>query len=512
MKSKLFIILLASVAFGCSEFLEETSQTEIRPSTVSDMEKILESEAYFSGAEAYMFNRGTDIFTDDMQSNALPENTSLLTVKESWRYRFTWDATMFNESGGGEDLTFWSLPYERINRCNLVLEYIDDMDGDEAEREHIKGEAYTLRGFYYFMLTNFFGLPYNYGNPAQNPGVPLKLDSGVTDDRLARNSVAECYERVVTDLRQGVAMMKANREAQSTQVTRLNYLAGYALLARTYLYMENWESAYNYADSVLAEKPDLLDLKASTSNCVYYSTSPDEILWAGAESYSNSSNSAAGYHTGMLHPYTVSMDLAAVYQQDVDNGITDIRGDYGNNADTYGNTFPSTYLKQGRAWNAETSAYDYWIAAVVKGNSGTTTGLTYNGGVRTAEMYLIRAEAAIRLYIETGTRSYAESALQDLNTLREHRFEAGYVVKELSAFASGEELLDLCLRERRRELCGEGNHRWFDLRRTGMPQITHVYVDDSGYETTFTLQQGDSRYALPIPEGIIRRNSNLTQN
>ena len=128
MKSKLFIILLASVAFGCSEFLEETSQTEIRPSTVSDMEKILESEAYFSGAEAYMFNRGTDIFTDDMQSNALPENTSLLTVKESWRYRFTWDATMFNESGGGEDLTFWSLPYERINRCNLVLEYIDDME------------------------------------------------------------------------------------------------------------------------------------------------------------------------------------------------------------------------------------------------------------------------------------------------------------------------------------------------------------------------------------------------
>ena len=46
----------------------------------------------------------------------------------------------------------------------------------------------------------------------------------------------------------------------------------------------------------------------------------------------------------------------------------------------------------------------------------------------------------------------------------------------------------------------------------GMPQITHVYVDNSGYETTFTLLREDPRYALPIPEGIIRRNSNLTQN
>lgn len=512
MKSKLFVILLASVALGCSEFLEETSQTEIRPSTVGDMEKILESEAYFSGAEARMFNRGTDIFTDDMQSNALSENTSLSTVKESWRYRFTWDAAMFNEAGGGEDLTFWSLPYERINRCNLVLEYIDDMDGDEAEREHIKGEAYTLRGFYYFMLTNFFGLPYNFGDPAQNLGVPLKLDSGVTDDRLARNSVAECYAQIERDLLRGTAMMKVNQKAQSSQLIRLNYLAGQALLARMYLYMEDWETAYAYADSVLTVKPDLVDLKVSTSNCVYYSTSPDEILWVGAESYSGSSNSTDGYNTGVLHPYTVSTDLAAVYQQDVDNGITDIRGDYSNNTNEYENTLASTYLKQGRVWNTETSVYDYWIAAVVKGDAGTTTGLTYNGGIRTAEMYLTRAEAAIRLYIETGTQSYAESALQDLNTLRENRFETGYVAKELSAFASGEELLDFCLRERRRELCGEGNHRWFDLRRTGMPQITHVYVDDSGYETTFTLQREDSRYALPIPEGIIRRNSNLTQN
>ena len=39
---KLIYILVTLAFFGCDDFLEETSQNQIRPSTVSDMEKILE--------------------------------------------------------------------------------------------------------------------------------------------------------------------------------------------------------------------------------------------------------------------------------------------------------------------------------------------------------------------------------------------------------------------------------------------------------------------------------------
>ena len=66
---------------------------------------------------------------------------------------------MFDEGGGGEDLSFWKIPYERIKGCYVVLEYVDGMQGDEMRREHLKGEAYALRGFYYYMLVYFFGLP-----------------------------------------------------------------------------------------------------------------------------------------------------------------------------------------------------------------------------------------------------------------------------------------------------------------------------------------------------------------
>ena len=46
MKSKLLLLFLALGFIQCSDFLEEQSQSEIRPSTVADMEKILECIYY----------------------------------------------------------------------------------------------------------------------------------------------------------------------------------------------------------------------------------------------------------------------------------------------------------------------------------------------------------------------------------------------------------------------------------------------------------------------------------
>lgn len=52
----------------------------------------------------------------------------------------------------------------------------------------------------------------------------------------------------------------------------------------------------------------------------------------------------------------------------------------------------------------------------------------------------------------------------------------------------------------------------FDLRRLGMPEIKHIYVDDqNGNQTVHTLQKEDPRYVLPIPERVIEKNPNLRE-
>lgn len=59
MKSKIWIILLAFYFVGCNDFLEESSQDEVRPSTVDDMEQLLLGEVYMDRMDV-IYN-GTEI-------------------------------------------------------------------------------------------------------------------------------------------------------------------------------------------------------------------------------------------------------------------------------------------------------------------------------------------------------------------------------------------------------------------------------------------------------------------
>ena len=121
--------------------------------------------------------------------------------------------------------------------------------------------------------------------------------------------------------------------------------------------------------------------------------------------------------------------------------------------------------------------------------------------IRTAEAYLNRAEALALSGNEAG-------ALADYNYLRSKRIR-NYVNETYT----GEDLLDAIRLERRRELCYEG-HRWFDLRRQGMPEITHKYkpLKASNQIEVYVLKQYDPMYTLPLPLSVLKSNEALKQN
>ena len=505
MKTKILLILMMWSVVGCKDFLEEVSQNEIRPATVKDMEKLLEGEAYFTDKDGRLFVDVTNIFTDDITSKVV--DSRYVEQKQQERYRYTWDASMFDDVTGEQDISFWEVPYNYIKGCNVILDYIDGMTGDEVRREHLRGEAYMLRGFYYFYLVNFFGLPYTYGDPTQNLGVPLKLTSGVTDEKFTRNTVAECYEQIEKDLLLGTELMSQNRAEMSTQLNRVNYLVGFAMLSRMYLYMEDWDQTIAYADSVLAEKSELISFEDNPDADVFNGTRGTcEQLWGMEYDYGLS-----GPRT-TLYPYEAcSDDFINLYGMDLSSQEQDLR------VMTMDEANPS----YGPAYGGRNIAYLMFGADDVT-DDDVDDPVIYNvifktfeySGIRNVEVLLNRAEAYIQKYIETGDAGTAQRALDDLNKLRRSRFATeGFVEKTLSDFADGQALLEFCYRERRRELCSEGNHRWFDLRRQGMPAFTHVYVDNSSeVETNYNLREEDPRYALPIPREVRLRNPQLEQN
>lgn len=497
MKTRIYLLLFIVFCFGCSDFLEEKSGDEVRPASIEDLEQLLLGSGYGITHNMYYC---TEIFTDNIVSNGVtyPAHQAAHD-KNKWKY--IWDEGMFTESGDGHDPTFWQAPYEGILGCNLVLDNLDDMPGTQFLRESLRGEALTLRAWYYLHLVNFFGIAYNQGNPETNLGVPLKLNSTVTGEYFTRNTVEEVYASIERDLLEGNRLL--TKYDYKRDYFRMGHLAAKAILSRVYLYMENWDKASVYADSVLMIKADLLDLnslawkgisslKNKKVGSVYTVTNPDEIIW-GRELDDGFENKA----TYIKNPFSVADDLWGMYDKSLHSEYTsgkteDIRGIlYFSWAQDMGVLLPG-------GGDGEMDFRD----GIMKGLAD------YGGyqGIRTAELYLNRAEAYARKYLADRDEACRKAALADLSELRRHRYNNAFTYDELD-ITDGQELLDFCLAERRKELCGETNHRWCDLRRLGLT-VQHVLVEigKTEYEKDMT------RYALPIPEEILKYNPNLVQN
>ena len=144
--------------------------------------------------------------------------------------------------------------------------------------------------------------------------------------------------------------------------------------------------------------------------------------------------------------------------------------------------------------NGTTVEKDFYLPKKVTGEFGRS--------LRLSEAYLNYAEASAMM-------GNSEEATRALNTLREKRFDPEDFEEEI--FGSDEALIEFIRDERRRELCFEG-HRWFDLRRWGMPAITHTWYDSEGTSSTYRLEECDLMYTVPIPNEAMQKNGKLVQN
>ena len=89
---------------------------------------------------------------------------------------------------------------------------------------------------------------------------------------------------------------------------------------------------------------------------------------------------------------------------------------------------------------------------------------------RTPELYLNLAEA----YAQKAS-GVSNDAIGLLNQLRVKKYKSGSpnAEKQISDFATKDDLIQFIWQERRRELCFEEIMRFWDMRRQGMPSVEH---------------------------------------
>ena len=132
-------------------------------------------------------------------------------------------------------------------------------------------------------------------------------------------------------------------------------------------------------------------------------------------------------------------------------------------------------------------------------------------GLRTAEVYLIAAEANARL-------GNLDAAADYVNRLRAKRISGENTT--IGTPSSQVEMMNTIITERRKELLF-GFHRFFDLKRLNtepeyQKTVTRTFpvvnVSETYPQRTYTLRPDSRLYIIPFPRSARDKNPNLTLN
>ncbi len=496
-KNIFIIALLAFTLTGCEDFLEPKSSSEFIPKDAGSLNELLLGEAY-QLHDMDGFNIFLGLLDDDIEATAYQKPLENFN-ENKYLGSFAWQPDMFKmmEEANAGHINMYEKYYELILGVNAVLDYLPKVTDTDEMKNIVKAQALALRGFYYFNLVNIFGQPYNHNPEAL--AVPLKLSSGIEADEnaLKRKTVAEVYTQILSDLHAAeevYKMLPVTEQWKPKYRTSLPMVQ--LILSRTYLYMEKWEKASEYAQCVMKNsKFDLLNLNnfySDDAEYMYYPTydSPETIwLYGSAEDMfkwtcdeANTVNTADGNRK--MHSYfQASQDLKDTFDE------YDLRRE--------------RYIIKAPLEDGSLMEMAYGKILVGAPNNLPKNAINAFGRcLRLSEAYLNYAEAQANIGGEK-----INDALEALYTLCENRYED----ESLPDFPTAqEELITFIKEERRRELCFEG-HRWFDLRRWGMPEIKHVWHSkDESFE--YTLKEKDLMYTIPIPDEAMQENTLLEQN
>jgi hypothetical protein len=136
----------------------------------------------------------------------------------------------------------WTGLYQGVARANQALDKLQNAQFDAATKNALIGEARFLRAYFYFNLVRLYG------------GVPLldkvPLASEANQDKYQTRATADdIYKFIISDLDFAVTSLP---DKGATDVGRANKSAAQALEAKVYLYMKNYQKAYDLSAAVIS--------------------------------------------------------------------------------------------------------------------------------------------------------------------------------------------------------------------------------------------------------------------
>lgn len=440
-------LVLGLTMLSCNQFLDVQSDSRlVVPNSLTDLQKILDNNT----AMNYQKGSKAEEMTDDYYLSIA--NVNKLGSQDKLAY-FWQPYETLNSSD-------WSKPYSVVYNANLVLERLAKVErtvANEVAWDKVKGMALFYRANQYLALLWTYAKAYDQATSQQDLGIVLRNTSDF-NVKSTRSTLEASYRKVIDDLKQASDLIPD----QSAHVLQPNVKAVYGVLARTYLSMAKYDSAYYYADLVLGDNPILLDFNQLgdvniSANFPIPAFNKETIFYEEMKSGGFVSTANANISNELLDLYDVNDLRKTAFFKSSMGGVMSFKGNY--------------------------TGTSFWFC-----------------GIANNEMLLIRAECLAR-------QTKLVAAQSDLNDLLGKRYVTGTFVPYV--FANKEEALKTILQERRKELLFRGL-RFSDIKRLNV-EGSGIVLKRTIAGVDYQLEPNDKRYAHRIPDDVIRL-SGMLQN
>lgn len=335
-----------------------------------------------------------------------------------------------------EGLTKWKNFYTAIVQCNLILEKAPTIGKDNFKQyplEHYLGEAHFLRGFLYFYITRVWG------------DVPLQTKA-LNKDPMPREKMEKVLDFAIADAQYAVKNLpwRHTYDEMRVKAVRATRGAAYTLLSHIYMWKREDDNALAASkavmDSLNYSGYGLMPMTSTAqSDNIFKGRSYEGIFEIDmSEEFKETGTQTIANMTLCWPPYVTS-------------------NNYFNTTyipkDIFSTLFPATDTDRRRTlWFNESNAE---IMLIKFKNQAKSIKNVYEDNLilfRLADLYLLRAEALVN-------KGQPTEAIRLLNDVRERAGAKAYSTTE-------GDLKDAVIRERRKELIGEG-HIWYDMLRNG---------------------------------------------